>query len=146
MNDRLTQLLTGALPPAVYRAATRPSAAALTRLAEAHGWRVYRLAGREIADKGAFLDASARALRFPGYFGRNWDAFEECLNDLSWEPAGRQLLLFEDAGRFAAAEPAHFATALAILQNVVANRQATAAPLVVLLRGAGRVATAFARL
>jgi hypothetical protein len=32
------------------------------------------------------------------------------------------------------------------LQNVVANRQATAAPLVVLLRGAGRVATAFARL
>ncbi|HEX4927308.1 MAG TPA: barstar family protein [Burkholderiales bacterium] len=46
------------------------------------------------AKQGVF-DALARALEFPAWFGRNWDALEDCLGDLSWRPAGGELLLFE---------------------------------------------------
>lgn len=136
----LVDLFTGALAPGVYRCNTRTSAAAILRLAQQHGWRVYRLDGREIAGKAEFLSASARALCFPGYFGHNWDAFEESLNDFAAEADGRVLVLFDHASRFAAAAPEAFATALEILAAAAARRQIAVAPLVVLVRGAGRAA------
>ena len=36
------------------------------------------------------------ALRFPGWFGGNWDALEDCLTDLSWVKADGHVLLIED--------------------------------------------------
>jgi hypothetical protein len=43
---------------------------------------------------GGVFDAMAQALDFPDWFGRNWDALEDCLSDLSWRrDAGRILVL-----------------------------------------------------
>ncbi|HUQ76131.1 MAG TPA: barstar family protein [Burkholderiales bacterium] len=40
------------------------------------------------------IDSIARALAFPDWFGRNWDALEDSLADLSWRKgAGHVLLL-----------------------------------------------------
>lgn len=41
---------------------------------------------RDAGDKATFLAACARDLAFPDYFGGNWDAFEECLRDLTGAP------------------------------------------------------------
>jgi len=47
-------------------------------------------------DAGAsVLDAMARALDFPDWFGGNWDALEDCLLDLSWSKAGGWVLIFK---------------------------------------------------
>lgn len=40
---------------------------------------------RQATDKASFLGACAQDLQFPDYFGRNWDAFEECLRDFADE-------------------------------------------------------------
>jgi Barstar (barnase inhibitor) len=42
--------------------------------------------------KAALLAWYATALKFPAYFGHNWDALEECLRDLAWLPPGRILI------------------------------------------------------
>src|ERR671914_60384 len=49
-----------------------------------------------IAAKGALLDELCRGLRFPDYFGGNWDALDECIHDLSWIPPGPVVLRHSD--------------------------------------------------
>ncbi len=40
----------------------------------------------------------AQALKFPDYFGNNWDALDECLGDLEWWPAKGYVLLLSNSG------------------------------------------------
>ncbi len=49
-----------------------------------------------IQSKAALLDALFVALRFPDYFGGNWDALDECIRDLSWLPHGDVVLRHKD--------------------------------------------------
>ena len=58
--------------------------------------RVARIDLAGVAEKGALLDRISSALQFPGWFGRNWDALEDCLSDLSWSKARGHVLLFEN--------------------------------------------------
>lgn len=76
----------------VYRA---PSAATIENAARAAGLDVATVELSGAADKITLLRAVAAALRFPDWFGENWDALEDCLTDLSWRPSGGHLLLFE---------------------------------------------------
>lgn len=59
----------------------------------------------------------ARALRFPDWFGGNWDALQDCLSDLSWLRAEGYLLLLDDVAQWRAADPESFGITLEILEQ-----------------------------
>jgi len=46
-----------------------------------------------VRSKEKLLGILAKGLRFPRYFGWNWDALEELLNDLSWLQPGRPVVI-----------------------------------------------------
>ncbi len=58
--------------------------------------RLIRVSLGGARDKGELLARMSRALRFPDWFGGNWDALEDCLTDLSWLKADGHVLLLED--------------------------------------------------
>lgn len=45
----------------------------------------YSLPDLTSVDRQTLLDALAKALEFPDYFGGNWDAAYDCLTDRTWE-------------------------------------------------------------
>lgn len=49
-----------------------------------------------IRSKGDLLAAIAGGGQFPGYFGYNWDALQDCLRDLSWIDTKRVAILHSD--------------------------------------------------
>lgn len=137
MIKKLVPILASDLPPGLYRFASRARATTIQRQVEAAGWRFFYLEGAHIADKATFLQTSARAMQFPAYFGQNWDAFEESINDLAWAPAPGYVILFDDVAQFASQAPDAWSTAYDILQGAVAQWQQHGVPMFVLLRGTG---------
>jgi Barstar (barnase inhibitor) len=69
-----------------------------------------------LRDKNAFLLAFATAARFPAHFGRNWDAFYDCLLDMDPGDDGT-LIVLQGASGFARAEPEEFAAAIDTLTD-----------------------------
>ncbi|MFJ4792978.1 barstar family protein [Kitasatospora purpeofusca] len=89
--------------------------------------RLRLVRGANCRTRAALFAEWARALSFPGYFGHNWDAFEECLNDALLPPGAaaagaadtRLLVLVTDADALLADEsPAQLALLLDILDAV----------------------------
>jgi hypothetical protein len=79
--------------------------------------------------KEKLLSVLAAKLRFPSYFGHNWDALEECLCDLSWLGDRPRVVIVHEAFPFSAAGEA-LATYQSILADAVAvHRQRGTPPL-----------------
>lgn len=93
---------------------------ALVRLAQSLGLDAVRIDLEGCADKAALLERTAAALGFPAWFGGNWDAFFDCLADLSWRPDTGHVLLFENTAGLHAHAPEALDTAITILRDVAA--------------------------
>ncbi|GAA1655626.1 barstar family protein [Actinoplanes couchii] len=99
MNDTTTpQTLTERRPPWLIVTHTDDPwvTTATTELTD-HGGTVIHLPGPNLNTPAAIFTTFARALNFPRYFGHNWDALVDCLND--WHPhttAGKGLTVVID--------------------------------------------------
>ncbi|MFZ1795030.1 MAG: barstar family protein [Anaerolineae bacterium] len=147
--NRLHDILNGKVMPGVYRFSSVAAQQRVRREVEKAGQAFFYLDGRAFADKAGFLKAAAQAFGFPESYGQNWDAFEEGIRDLEWvrKPANGGIApkglvaLFDEAGRFAKANPQDWATARDIFENASKEWRERGLPMFVLLRGAYAVAS-----
>lgn len=131
----LAGILAGHTAPDVFewQAAFEPSDVAHT--VEHAGWSFGYVDGWLAQTKTEFLDAIARALNFPAYYGRNFDALVDCLRDVGGVTDNGVVLLWDGWSTLAADDPLAFTTALSVLKE--RSQADEARPFAVLLRGAG---------
>jgi RNAse (barnase) inhibitor barstar len=72
------------------------------------------LDGSQIRSKAAMLDALAKVMSFPDYFGHNLDALNDVVNDL---PPGQHTLVWKSPDVLRKADPAAYAQIVDILGN-----------------------------
>lgn len=119
MIDHLIAVLNGDRSPGVYQLVTPISTEDLITLSQEQGARLFYINGTAVKSKADFLQAVAKALTFPDYFGNNWDALEDCLTDLDWLTDDRLILLYEQPETFAQHAPSEWLVALDILRSTV---------------------------
>jgi RNAse (barnase) inhibitor barstar len=68
-----------------------------------------------------FFDEVSAALQFPYYFGENWDALDECLNDLDWLPGNAYLIIVSDASSMLSEDPGQLDTLVKVLKRTCAE-------------------------
>jgi RNAse (barnase) inhibitor barstar len=120
----------------------------LTALREAVSglkFELFSIYGEEISSKDLLLDYLARAMAFPEYFGRNWDALDECMNDLSWWDARGFVLVYERADILLAHSPKDFETLIQIVADASTSWYVEGTPFHVIITGPSSVAQAVTR-
>lgn len=94
---------------------------ALADTARSLDFAVARIELAHCRDKAGVLARFAEALRFPAWFGGNFDALADSLGDLSWWPAEGYVLLIEHGDAWREADDENFATLLDILNEAAAD-------------------------
>ncbi|AEW97726.1 MULTISPECIES: barstar family protein [Streptomycetaceae] len=137
-EDGLAALLGGPLPHGIVHVPQGRAAGDVLDAAHVTGWQTVRLSLDGVADKAGFLDACARRLGLPEWFGHNWDALHDCLTDPDWAlpghaTPGRRLVLVTGWTALAEAAPAEWETAQRVLADAVGHWRSTATPLLVVV-------------
>lgn len=120
--------------PGLYRVTSKLNIDELSSLCKEYGFQFFHINGKNIKSKADFFQKSAEIMIFPDYFGENWDAFNDCMNDLSWLSANGYLLLYTQPDNFAQNDPQEWAIALDIFQEAVEYWEGTDTPMYVLLQ------------
>lgn len=87
--------------------------------ASLHNFNVYHLDGKRIHNKTTFLNEVSERLKLPAYFGFNWDAFSDCITDLSWMNTAGAVIIYNDSEHFRIAAPEDWLTANNILLEAI---------------------------
>ena len=133
MSNSLEQLLQNKDRAGVYL--TGPDTRLIAEAAQAAGLALWRVDIGRVHDRDGFTGLVAKALAFPDWFGGNWDAFEDCLGDLSWHPAPGYVLLLEHAKHFGAGHKQEFVTAVEVLDGVAQYWQEQGKPFWAIVSG-----------
>jgi len=114
---KLPDIFSDSQASGVFRLEGDISAKELEKIIKQGGLAFFLLDGTKINNKEQFLKEAATRLQFPDYFGANWDAFEDCLTDMSWHEAGGYVIMFEAAAAFAERSPEQFSMAVQIFRS-----------------------------
>ncbi|HEX6800988.1 MAG TPA: barstar family protein [Candidatus Binatia bacterium] len=81
------------------------------------GLDVFKLDLAGARGKSGLLGRLAISLRFPTYFGKNWDALNDCLTDLDWLSGKGLVVIVTNANNFAEKYEEIFNTAIDALNQ-----------------------------
>jgi RNAse (barnase) inhibitor barstar len=95
--------------------------APMIEAANGSGFAVFRIDLAHVADKDALLATIGKTMAFPDWFGHNFDALADCLNDLGWRPAEGYLVLLEHCDGIHGRAEEDFVQTLQIFESVVAE-------------------------
>lgn len=95
----------------------RVGADAIRIAAEAIGYDCIRVDLDACTDKASLLQRIAAGLRFPDWFGHNWDALADCLNDLGWLAGAGHVVILEHADALRSVAPDAWHTALEVFAD-----------------------------
>jgi RNAse (barnase) inhibitor barstar len=132
----LSELLSRRGEAGVYRLAHAHTVKEVEKAAKAAKMAFFHIEGAKIEKKTQFLNHAALALRFPEYFGNNWDAFEDCLTDLSWvDTEAGYVIYFDHVDPLLEHAHAHFETLLELFVDAVEYWKEQGRAMFVLLHG-----------
>jgi ribonuclease T1 len=114
---RLSNMLADSTASGVYLLEESSPVPQVEIVTRERGLAFFHLEGRDIHDKDHFLKEAALALGFPEYFGNNWDAFADCLMDMSWHEAEGFVVLYNHFDTLTEDSPQAFATVLDIFRE-----------------------------
>jgi hypothetical protein len=92
VSGKLAQRLHDPARSGVYRV-NRPDA--ITEAVRGSRLKLASVSLQGASTKEALLERIGQSLAFPEWFGKNWDALEDCLTDLSWCEASGHVLVFD---------------------------------------------------
>lgn len=107
----LAAVIAGSAAPGVYRWDGMQPVDDVRHVVESTGWSFAHLTGWTHTTKVDFLHAAGEALGFAEYYGRNLDAFADCLRDLPHQT----ILLWDGWTPLAAQDPPAFAAVIEIM-------------------------------
>ncbi len=100
---------------------------------------LYRVTLAPAAEESEILESLARELRFPDWFGQNWDALQDSLCDLSWLPESSGIVLVINGVDATQTAPSVLDTFIDVLRSTAQYWERAKRPFLVLVAGHGRL-------
>jgi RNAse (barnase) inhibitor barstar len=131
--DTLSKILSNVKLSGVYRPAQGPDE--IARAAKTAKLSTVKLDLGAVQGKSEFLARLAKALKFPHFFGMNWDALNDCLTDLSWLDDKGWVVILINGQELAAKNQNDFNTAIEVFQAAAEYWRSHAKPFWIFVYG-----------
>ncbi len=132
---KVESLFNNNIRPGIYFIDIQLSTDYLSQMAKKHNFSLFYIDGASITDKETFFKKFSSAMKFPDYFGENWDAFDECITDMEWCRSIGYIILYDNFQVFATADPKEFHKALNSFKFGINEWQEENTYMYVLLKG-----------
>lgn len=134
-SSELKNILSSDQPRGVFWLKSHASVAELSKLARLKGMAFFHLEGKKIEGKDQFLNHASVAMKFPSHFGKNWDAFYDCITDMGWIEAEGYCIYFDHTDAFVSHHENELETVIELFEDAVDFWKREGQSMLVLLSG-----------
>jgi RNAse (barnase) inhibitor barstar len=134
-SSELKNILSSDHPRGLYWLKSHASVPELAKLARLKGMAFFHLEGQKIEGKEQFLNHASVVMKFPSHFGRNWDAFYDCITDMDWVQAEGYCIYFDHTDAFFSHHESELETVLELFEDAIDFWKREGQSMLVLLSG-----------